>query len=99
LNKLANNDVNGFKDIAGIAYRTGVDAFVNNPIVFESDIDTFGMPQWDMIEPSSYSMPYQFFFRRFPIGYILLTRGAHTGARTAWRHTRTEPGYGNEAWT
>lgn len=47
-----------------------------NPPVFREDLDSFGMPAWDLIPPGSYPhAPHQGFAKAFPIAPVIVTRG------------------------
>ncbi len=62
-------------DIEGLAFRDG-ERITVNPRGFTEDLDSLGMPAWDLIKPETYpESQHGAFFERFPIAPILFTRG------------------------
>jgi len=62
-------------DIPGLVYRK--DGMVTkNPQLFVDDLDSLGLPAWDLIRPETYpESQHGAFFKKFPIAPIIVTRG------------------------
>src|SRR3989338_6171544 len=64
-----------FHSIPGLTWREGEEIRSNPKIVVE-DLDSIGMPAWDMIHPEDYpESQHGAFFKKFPIAPIMITRG------------------------
>jgi anaerobic magnesium-protoporphyrin IX monomethyl ester cyclase len=64
-----------FSEIPGICYREN-DKFRSQPPIFETNLDSFGFPDWDQISPLSYPIaPQGTFTRRLPVAPVIITRG------------------------
>jgi len=75
LDALGEGGREAFKDIPGLVWRDEASVRVNPRAVTE-DLDSLGMPAWDMIRPETYSeSQHGAFFRKFPIAPIMVTRG------------------------
>lgn len=62
-------------DIPGLVYREGDDILVNSRAVIP-DLDTLGVPAWDLMVPAEYpDSPQGGFYRNFPIAPVSTTRG------------------------
>ncbi|MFA5089628.1 MAG: radical SAM protein [Candidatus Omnitrophota bacterium] len=62
-------------DIPGIVWRQD-GGIKYNDCLFEDNLDSFGMPSWDLIHPETYpESQHGAFYRKFPIATIMLTRG------------------------
>jgi len=69
-----NNDIS-FDQIPGLIRREAGSIKINPP-VFIDDLDSFGLPAWDLIDPGTYPRaPHQGFMKAFPIAPIVTTRG------------------------
>jgi radical SAM superfamily enzyme YgiQ (UPF0313 family) len=69
-----NNDLNK-KDIAGLVWRDKNTVSINDAY-FEENLDRFGFPAWDLIDPRTYpTAPQGAVFRNYPIGPIITARG------------------------
>lgn len=69
-----NNDVD-LTQIPGLIWRANGRIFIN-PAIFVDDLDQFGMPAWDLIDPRDYPRaPHQGFAKAFPVAPIIVTRG------------------------
>lgn len=55
LDKLANKNTD-FSDVPGLVYRVNNKVISNRPKISE-DLDIFGFPSWDLINPKDYFMP------------------------------------------
>jgi len=63
------------RQIPGLVWKVGPDIIVNKNTLIE-DLDSIGLPAWDMMPPSIYpKAPHGAFFRNFPIAPIIVTRG------------------------
>lgn len=52
---------------------------VNNPS-FVENLDSFGIPSWDLLKPNDYPLsPHGAFFKNYPIAPIIITRGCPYG--------------------
>lgn len=61
--------------IPGLIYKKN-NINQENSAIFEQDIDQWGYPAWDLIDPSSYPhAPHQGVVKRFPVAPIITTRG------------------------
>ncbi|MDB4349442.1 B12-binding domain-containing radical SAM protein [Omnitrophica bacterium] len=75
LDKLEGTSTVDFAQIGGLAWRDGGSLRVN-PQVFTEDLDTLGMPAWDLIHPERYpESQHGAFFKKFPIAPVMFTRG------------------------
>jgi radical SAM superfamily enzyme YgiQ (UPF0313 family) len=62
-------------EIPGLIWR-GLDGIQSNEPMFVNDLDTLGMPAWDLLQPQTYPQaPHGAFFDKFPIAPIMTTRG------------------------
>ncbi len=62
-------------EIPGLLWRHNGDIKVNQR-VFIDDLDSFGIPAWDLIDPNNYPFaPHQGFAKYFPAAPIVITRG------------------------
>jgi len=67
--------VKDFSGIPGLVFRQG-SAIRMNPPVAEEDLDSLGLPAWDLIRPQEYpESQHGAFFKQFPIAPIMVTRG------------------------
>lgn len=92
LAKLANflegNKVD-LNSIPGLAWREN-DKIKTNPRLFLDNLDSFGFPAWDLIDPRSYpKAPHQGFAKAFPIAPIVATRGCPYGCSFCGTKTLT----------
>ena len=75
LDRLSGGEERDLADIAGLAWRKGGHLAVNEKY-FTEDLDTLGMPAWDLIKPQEYpEAQHGAFFKKFPIAPIMTTRG------------------------
>lgn len=76
LKKLSgNNGDYQFKDIPNLIWRENEEIF-SNPLQPIKDLDSLGMPSWDLINPNDYPTgPIGTFARNFPLTTISMTRG------------------------
>lgn len=75
LDKLAAGARVDFSDIPGLAWRENQNIRLNDKH-FTEDIDSAGMPAWDLIRPEEYpEAQHGAFFKNFPIAPIITTRG------------------------
>ncbi|MDP2913080.1 MAG: radical SAM protein [Candidatus Omnitrophota bacterium] len=64
-----------FLSVPGLAWRDGP-RVVCNPKIMTEDLDSLGIPAWDMIHPEEYpEAQHGAFFKQFPIAPIMVTRG------------------------
>ncbi len=64
-----------FSEIPGLIWREHGKTKVNAPI-FIDDLDRFGLPAWDLMDPGKYPQaPHEGFARAFPIAPIIVSRG------------------------
>ena len=64
-----------FSGIPGLVFREGGTIKMNPKIVTE-DLDSLGLPAWDLIRPQEYpESQHGAFFKQFPIAPIMVTRG------------------------
>lgn len=73
------DSLNGAKkdlhSVPGLAWREG-GRIKSNPSMLVEDLDSIGMPAWDLIHPEDYpESQHGAFFKKFPIAPIMLTRG------------------------
>lgn len=67
-------DIN-LSDIDGLAWREDGKVRVN-PQAFVEDLDSLGMPSWDLIAPEQYpESQHGAFFKKYPIAPVMFTRG------------------------
>lgn len=63
------------KEIPGLVWRDGTRVCVNKNQFIE-DLDSVGLPAWDLMPPASYPRsPHGAFYRNFPLAPIVVTRG------------------------
>lgn len=63
------------REIPGLAWREG-GTVLRNPPRFIADLDSLGLPAWDLMEPARYPEAVQgVFFRNWPAAPITATRG------------------------
>lgn len=75
LDKLSGSSSAGISGIPGLAFRDDGTIKINQR-EFVDDLDTLGMPAWDLIRPEEYpESQHGAFFKKFPIAPIMLTRG------------------------
>ncbi|MEE8359808.1 MAG: radical SAM protein [Candidatus Omnitrophota bacterium] len=75
LEKLEGRSEIDLSEIGGLAWRDNGDIRVN-PQVFTEDLDSLGMPSWDLIGPETYpEAQHGAFFKKFPIAPLMFTRG------------------------
>ena len=75
LDKLGNGSTIDFSEIPGLAWRESSGVRLN-PQAFTHDLDSLGMPAWDLISPENYpESQHGAFFKKFPIAPIMVTRG------------------------
>ncbi len=61
--------------IPGLVYHSG-GSIKSNPRIVTEDLDSLGLPAWDLIHPESYpESQHGAFFKQFPIAPIMVTRG------------------------
>lgn len=69
------SDNKDFSSVPGLVWRDKKDITIN-PRSFIEDLDSLGMPAWDMIRPDRYpEAQHGAFFRQFPISPVMITRG------------------------
>jgi len=70
-----NLDSSGLSGIPGLIWRDTGEIRVNEN-AFSEDLDSIGLPAWDLMPPASYPRtPHGAFYRNFPIAPIVVTRG------------------------
>jgi radical SAM superfamily enzyme YgiQ (UPF0313 family) len=75
VDRLAGKTAAGFDSIPGLIWREG-GAIRCNPNILVEDLDSLGLPAWDLIDPRTYpEAPHQGFLKAFPIAPIFTTRG------------------------
>ena len=75
LDKLSGRVNISFEDIPGLVRKENGKVIINENFLQE-DLDTLGMPAWDLIKPESYpEAQHGAFFKKFPIAPIMTTRG------------------------
>lgn len=63
------------KEIPGLIWRENGKIKLN-PSIFVEDLDSFGLPAWDLMPPRAYPRaPHQAFAKAFPTAPIVITRG------------------------
>lgn len=63
-------------DIPGLVWRDAENRVILNNRVYPENIDSLGLPAWDLIHPERYpEAQHGAFFRKFPIAPIMVTRG------------------------
>lgn len=73
--RLQGNKAIDFHVIPGLVWRENAKIRVNAS-VFEEDLDSLGIPAWDLIKPQTYpEAQHGAFYKKFPIAPIMLTRG------------------------
>jgi len=76
--KLLDSLDHGRKDLSGVPGLVRVEGgkLVYNPPAVVEDLDSLGMPAWDIIRPEDYpESQHGAFFKKFPIAPIIMTRG------------------------
>ncbi len=64
-----------FAQIPGLAWKDSGEVCIN-PKIFIENLDSLGMPAWDLIRPEEYpEAQHGAFFQKFPIAPIMATRG------------------------
>jgi len=88
---------NGFDKIPNLVRRDKQTKIIINPLTSEDNLDIFGTPAWDLIDPRKYPpRPHGAFFKNLPIAPIIVTRGCPyqctycgghlvTGRKIRWR--------------
>ncbi|MEW6009472.1 MAG: radical SAM protein [Candidatus Omnitrophota bacterium] len=62
-------------DIPGLGWKDGSNVRIN-PQIFIKDLDSLGMPAWDIIRPEEYpASQHGAYYKKFPIAPIMMTRG------------------------
>jgi radical SAM superfamily enzyme YgiQ (UPF0313 family) len=75
LDKLNRGAGIGLGEIPGLAWREKGQTLINDKR-FPEDLDTMGIPAWDLIRPETYpEAQHGAFFKKFPIAPIMTTRG------------------------
>ena len=75
IDKLSGRKNTAFTDVPGLIWREE-GTIRANPPVFVDDLDSFGFPAWDLMDPGTYpKAPHQGFMKAFPIAPIFTTRG------------------------
>jgi radical SAM superfamily enzyme YgiQ (UPF0313 family) len=75
LDRLSRDNGAGFSDVGGLAWRD-MGSLRVNPQSFCEDLDSLGMPAWDLIGPEGYpESQHGAFFEKFPIAPLMFTRG------------------------
>lgn len=75
LDKLNGNPGATFRGIPGLVWREKGKVLTNDKY-FLDDLDSLGIPAWDLIRPDTYpEAQHGAFFKRFPIAPIITTRG------------------------
>ncbi len=77
LNLLSENKITqqALEQIPGLIWRDQQQTIVNQPN-FITDLDSLGLPSWDLLKPNSYPLaPHGAFFKNYPIAPIIITRG------------------------
>jgi anaerobic magnesium-protoporphyrin IX monomethyl ester cyclase len=63
-------------DIPGLIFPDVEGDYTSNPVAFEEDIDQWGQPAWDLMDPRIYpNAPHQGLAKGFPVAPIIATRG------------------------
>lgn len=67
---------NDLSSIGGLVWHNKNGALISNQREFVEDLDSLGLPAWDLIRPDTYpESQHGAFFKKFPIAPIMLTRG------------------------
>lgn len=75
LNKIENKVSIELSEIPGLCWKDNGRVHMNRPIFIE-DLDTLGMPAWDLVRPEEYpESQHGAFFKNYPIAPIIITRG------------------------
>jgi len=75
LDKLSGTSSAELEEIPGLLWREKEKIFTN-PSLFIEDLDSLGLPAWDLIKPEEYpEAQHGAFFKKFPIAPIMATRG------------------------
>jgi radical SAM superfamily enzyme YgiQ (UPF0313 family) len=75
LDRLNRPPATELRDIPGLAWRENGEVLVNDKR-FLDDLDSLGMPAWDLIKPQEYPQAqHGAFFKKFPIAPVMITRG------------------------
>ena len=74
LDALSNCNLKELNSIPGLIYRNNGSVVNNSPIYFE-DLDSFGMPAWDLIDPREYNFQKFLFTKHKIVAPIIATRG------------------------
>lgn len=75
LDNLENRSSLNFFKIPGLAWRENGNIHINAQI-FTEDLDSLGMPAWELMRPEEYpECQHGAFFKNFPIAPIMVTRG------------------------
>lgn len=70
------HDPDMLKDILGIAWRKNDGDIQVRKCYFREDINEFGMPAWDLIQPHKYPLaPHGVFPQNYPLAPIITSRG------------------------
>ncbi|MCK4824183.1 B12-binding domain-containing radical SAM protein, partial [bacterium] len=78
-----------FSKIPGLIWREHGQTNVNDPI-FVDDLDEFGLPAWDLIDPREYPQaPHEGFAKAFPTAPIVVSRGCPYSCTFCATHTLT----------
>lgn len=74
IDRLNGGSIN-LRDIPGLVWREN-SRIESNACYFEDDLDTLGLPSWDLIRPETYpESQHGAVYKKFPIAPIMLTRG------------------------
>lgn len=60
------------EDIAGLIYRAD-EGIKSNPRYFHKNIEDFGRPAWDLVDPNKYESQSQVFFLKHPVSAPIVT--------------------------
>ncbi len=75
LDRLRKSSPYDFLDIPGLGWKENGRVRIN-PQIFVEDLDSLGMPAWDLIRPEEYpECQHGAVFQKFPIAPIMVTRG------------------------
>ncbi|MCQ9207338.1 MAG: B12-binding domain-containing radical SAM protein [Omnitrophica bacterium] len=75
LDNLSDTSGIGLRDIPGLVFRNEGTICANEKH-FPKDLDSLGLPAWDLIRPETYpEAQHGAFFKKFPIAPIITTRG------------------------
>ncbi|MFC1813385.1 B12-binding domain-containing radical SAM protein [Thermodesulfobacteriota bacterium] len=85
--KLSGDDSIQFDSIPGLIWRDDGKIKLNSP-VFVDNLDSLGIPAWDLMPPADYpEAPHQGFAKEFPIAPIITTRGCPFNCSFCASHT------------